>query len=184
MIKEADKNEIWKNIQGYEGIYMISNLGRVKSLSRFREIGYGRKQPIKEIILKQYIRDGYYTVTLNKNSKGKPFRVHRLIAQEFVPNPQGLECVNHKDENRLNNRIENLEWCTRVYNLNYGSARKRMAEKLRNGALTKKRLTKCILDTTTNKTYKSITIACRELSFPRATMQRWLKKERRFKYVD
>ena len=110
--------EIWKDIKDYEGHYQVSNLSRVKSIK------FG-----KEIILKQHIRGGYYSVVLSKNGILKIFKVHRLVAQAFIPNPNNYKEVNHKDENKQNNVISNLEWCDRKYNQNYGTRTERVAEK-------------------------------------------------------
>lgn len=110
--------EIWKDIKGYEGLYQVSNKGRVKSLN-YRRIG-------KEGILKgRPDKDGYLRIGLYKNKKQKPFYIHRLVAIAFLPNPNNLPQVNHKDENKENNHVENLEWCTSEYNNNYGSRNER-----------------------------------------------------------
>lgn len=109
--------EIWKDIEGYDGIYMVSNLGRVKSLPRSCQ-GLNAS---KEIILKQSEdKDGYLLVGLHKNGKSKTVRVSRIVAKAFIPNPNEYPDVNHKDENNQNNRVDNLEWCTTQYNLTYG----------------------------------------------------------------
>ena len=119
--------EIWKDIPGYEGMYQVSNLGRVKSLGRASEIG----RNLKTKILKQTAEDkGYMKVGLRKNNKIRTVRVHRLVAEAFVGNPQGLPEVNHKDENKANNTYTNLEWCTTKYNCGYGSKGKRGYETL------------------------------------------------------
>ena len=97
--------EIWKNIPEYVGIYEISNLGNIRSV-------YNNNKPLKLSIGK----NKYVTVSLYKNKIGKTFNVHRLVAQVFIPNPNNLPCVNHKDENRSNNCVDNLEWCTYLYN--------------------------------------------------------------------
>lgn len=107
--------EIWKKIEDYEN-YMISNFGRIKSLKR-------------NIILKPEVRRQYYSVQLYKNKKSKHFQIHRLVAITFIKNPHNLKYVNHKDENKLNNHVDNLEWCTASYNTNYGTAIKRAVEK-------------------------------------------------------
>ena len=112
------KKEYWKPVVGYEGLYEVSNWGRVKSLK------FG-----KEKILKPIIRHGYYFVGLSKNGIVKSYSVHRLVAQVFIPNPNNLPCVNHKDENKQNNVVSNLEWCTHEYNNSYGTRSKRVAEK-------------------------------------------------------
>lgn len=105
--------EIFKDIIGYEGIYQISNLGRVKSLKRFVDNHSGLKKQLKEKILKNHIsKTGYYVIDLKNNSLRKTFKVHRLIAIMFISKVNGKDFVNHIDGNKLNNSIDNLEWCT------------------------------------------------------------------------
>ena len=119
--------EIWKDIEGYEGLYQVSNKGRVKSLSRL-VVRVGKPNYItKEKILKcsELKGTGYPAVKLGSNNNFKSMLVHRLVAQAFIPNPDNLPCVNHKDETRNNNDVRNLEWCTQKYNCNYGTARQR-----------------------------------------------------------
>ena len=110
--------EIWKDIIGYEGLYQVSNKGRVKSLQRF-VIGKGNGlYPIAERILKFKPRkDNYKVVDLFKNSKSKSYKVHRLVAIAFIPNPNNYPMVLHIDHNRENNNIENLEWGTQSENM-------------------------------------------------------------------
>ena len=124
-------NEIWKPVVGYEGLYEVSNLGRVKSLSRIDSIG----RKIKERILSQgKCKQGYLTVSLCKNGKPNSYYVHRLVAQAFIPNPDNYPEVNHKIddfEHRSDNRVENLEWCTAEYNNTYNDKHKRVGEKLK-----------------------------------------------------
>lgn len=115
--------EIWKDIINYEGLYQVSNLGNVKSMN------YGRTGEIK--LLKQSTnKQGYKSVHLFKNRKWKSYSVHRLVAMAFIPNPNNLPIINHKDENPSNNNINNLEWCTVTYNNTYGTARKRAGENI------------------------------------------------------
>lgn len=115
------KDEIWKDIQNYEGIYQISNLGRVKSLQRFKNNQYNTYL-IKEKILKlRKTKFGYYEIKLNKNNLSKVYKVHRLVAQAFLDDYNENLQVNHKDENKLNNCVENLEMCNSKYNCNYGT---------------------------------------------------------------
>lgn len=114
-------DEEWRDVVGYEGKYMVSNLGRVKNLPHS---SLGREQ----VMIQRQIRN-YYSVQLSLNGEAKWHRVHRLVAAAFIPNPQNLPQVNHKDENKLNNCAENLEWCDAKYNVNYGTARERAAEK-------------------------------------------------------
>ena len=108
--------EIWRDIKGYEGKYMVSNLGRVKSLN-YNKTG-------KEKILKGVDNGrGYLILNLYRGGKGKTCRINRLVAQAFIENPQNLPEVNHKDEDRTNNRVDNLEWCTTQYNVEYSQAK-------------------------------------------------------------
>ena len=111
--------EIWKPVVGYEGMYEVSNFGRVWSIRR--------KLFLKEDIDKRK-NHHYHRVTLSKNGKTERITVHRLVTQAFIPNPDNLPEVNHKDENPANNNVENLEWCDRTYNINYGTRNKRVGE--------------------------------------------------------
>lgn len=108
-------NEIWKDIKGYEGLYQISDLGRVKRLEGKR---YDRNQILKERIVKTtYPKNGWYPyLSLCKNGVYKNFHIHRLVAEAFIPNPSNYPCVNHIDGNKQNNDISNLEWCTFQHN--------------------------------------------------------------------
>lgn len=109
--------EIWKDIEGYEGLYQVSNFGEVKSLERTKTNGKGIVK-IEEKILTQNITNwGYYRVALYKNGTRKYHRVHRLVAKAFIDNPNNKEQVNHIDGNKLNNHVSNLEWCTRLENM-------------------------------------------------------------------
>lgn len=132
-MKDREKdliNEIWKDIKGYEGLYQVSNFGRIKSLERFTDHKSTGIVLQKEKIIKQRINYGYCYVNLCKESKIKGFRVHRLVAEAFIPNPNSLKQVNHKNEIKTDNRVENLEWCTCKYNINYGTGIKRRKNKL------------------------------------------------------
>lgn len=115
--------EVWKDIKGYEGYYQVSNLGRVKSLVRIVYDDKGNKHVNTEKILSQSDDcHGYYKVSLCKDGKSKTMKVHRLVAFAFLENENNFNCVNHKDENKKNNNVNNLEFCTHRYNCNYGTA--------------------------------------------------------------
>ena len=142
-------NEIWKDIQGFEGLYQISNLGRIKSFRQWK-----RASCPAEFILKNSVAsNGYFMVTLYKDTKRKKFLVHRLVADAFIPNPQNLPHINHKDENPLNNSADNLEWCTPQYNNCYGTARFRAM------ITTGKPLKQCLINGQWLATYATTTVA-------------------------
>ena len=103
--------EIWKSIADYEGLYEVSSLGRVKSLK------FGKEKILKP----QKDGSGYLQVQLWRNGKMKAFKVHRLVAEAFLPNPLGLPEINHKDEVKTNNIVSNLEWASRWDNMHYGT---------------------------------------------------------------
>lgn len=124
--------EIWKPVKDFEDKYEISNMGRVKSLQREVRGISNCKRIFPSKILKQSNNGyGYYIVNLCKNNKPKISYVHRLVAQAFIPNPDNLPEVNHKDENKANNCVDNLEWCTSKYNANYGTRNERFTSKKR-----------------------------------------------------
>lgn len=106
-------NEIWKNAPGYEGLYQVSSNGRVKSLDRCVMVKNGlngqTSRFLKGVILKPVLVRGYQAVTMHKNGNARLIKIHRLVAEAFIPNPSNKPQVNHKDGNKLNNRIENLE---------------------------------------------------------------------------
>lgn len=122
--------EEFRDIEGYEGKYQVSNLGNVKSLN-YHRTG-------KEKILKPRNSScDYLFVRLYINGKGKNYFVHRLVANAFIPNPNNLPQVNHKSEIKNQNTVDNLEWCTNEYNCNYGTHNKRVGEKNKNGKCSK-----------------------------------------------
>ena len=107
-------DEVYKDIEGYEGLYQVSNLGNVKSL-------VNNKGVAREKILKTAISNGYKIVMLYRNKTRKTYLVHRLVAQAFIENNNNYPCINHKDECKINNSVENIEWCTNKYNSNFGT---------------------------------------------------------------
>ena len=107
--------EIWKAIRGFEGLYEVSNLGRVRRDGRVLKPHYRK-------------RDGYAEVTLSKNNIPVCRKVHHLVAAAFLSKPCGLVEINHKDENRQNNAAENLEWRSHKENCNYGKRNRRIAQ--------------------------------------------------------
>lgn len=122
------EEEIWKPVVGYEGLYEVSSLGRIRSVDRI-VFQQGRSQKYKGCIMSPFIGNhGYYGIRLSKNNKKKTYSVHRLVALAFIPNPDNLPVINHKDETHTNNCVSNLEWCTQKYNMNYGTVRERVSE--------------------------------------------------------
>lgn len=127
------EEEIWKDIKGYEGLYQVSSFGRIKSLPKHfmvvNQFGKTNKyRATKERILKpQTNKHGYLCVTLCKNGIHKLCAIHRLVAKTFIENKNNHVCINHKDENKQNNKVDNLEWCTIKYNQNYGTIKERVS---------------------------------------------------------
>jgi len=139
-------SEEWRDIKGYEGLYKISNLGRVKSLTRFVNTGikHSDKRKVKEKICKVEFKKGsspYCRIQLRINHKYNHYNIHNLVANAFLDkkyykccseetniNPNNLE-INHKDENLRNNTVDNLEWCTHLYNMRYGTRLERAVKK-------------------------------------------------------
>ena len=140
--------EIYKDIKGYEGKYQVSNLGNVKSLH------YNNTN--RERVLKPRVTKGYLSVDLGYRN---PRLVHRLVAEAFLENPNNLPCVNHKDENKKNNCVDNLEWCSNEYNLNYGTCLERRGKSHR------KPINQYDLDGNFIKTWNSGTEISKKLGF-------------------
>lgn len=109
--------EIWKPVFGFENLYEVSNFGRVKSIKKNKILVGGKDQ------------DGYCQVILCDNKRRKCAKIHKLVAFAFLENPNNEVCINHKDEIKENNSVENLEWCSVKYNINYGTRNQRAAEK-------------------------------------------------------
>jgi len=126
-------NEVWRPIVGYEGHYMVSNMGRVKSLSRSITTKAGVVKPCKSSILRPCIRGGYCAVILSVNGKSNSMTIHRAVATSFIPNPEGKPCVNHKDLNKLNNRLVDLEWCTHLENIRHAYLNGAMSNSIKYG---------------------------------------------------
>ena len=134
------------------GLYQVSNLGRVKSLEN-------RSNHKKEKILASHVRNQYYGVALYRDRHYKNYTIHKLVAEAFIPNPDNLPEVNHKDENKLNNCADNLEWCDKKYNINYGySAVNRQIQNRERGLS----MSKKVLCVETGVIYSSIIEAYRQ----------------------
>ena len=141
--------EEWRPVVGYEGLYEVSNTGRVRSVDRYVKTCYGSYRLHKGKVLSPGIRpDGYLVVSLQY----RMFRVHRLIAEAFLPNPDNLPQVNHKDEVKTNNCVGNLEWCDNYYNLMYGTGNDRRIISNQNGGIEKRISTRIKNGTADNRT--------------------------------
>lgn len=157
--------EEWKDIKGYEGLYQVSNEGRVKSLGRYiKSRGNGKSWRNERILKLKTDKYGYSVVGLTSyEGVMKWKKVHRLVAEAFIPNTDNLPQVNHKNEDKTLNIVENLEWCTQAYNDNYGTRNERM----RNNLLNRKDLSKIVYQYTLNgeliAIYPSSAEAAREL---------------------
>ena len=145
--------EIWKDIEGYAGLYQVSNYGNIKSLSRVVKNAYGIHRTEEKILKPQMKKKGYFQIQLSKDGKQKHYQVHRLVALAFVPNINNYPCINHKDENKSNNHVNNLEWCTHEYNTNYGTRNKRASEKRKGSKNPKAHRVQC---STTGKKFNCI----------------------------
>lgn len=152
--------EIFKDIEGYEG-YQVSNYGNVKSLGNDKT----RKDKILKPAKTWY---GYLRVGLWKQGKRKTHFVHRLVASAFIENPNNFCELNHKDEDKTNNIVDNLEWCTRLYNHNYGTINQRIAESNTNHPNKSKQ----VLCVETNKIYPSTMEIQRQLGFNKSAISR------------
>lgn len=144
-------------MNGYEGLYQVSNLGRVKRLSKPKKNYDINNKEFKTIMIPEKIvkpqldKNGYYRIGLTENYKRSFCFVHRLVAQAFILNPDNLPHINHKDEDKSNNNANNLEWCTMKYNCNYGTRNERVAKG-------NHKKVKCI---ETGIVYNSLTEACK-----------------------
>lgn len=123
--------EIWKDIKNYEGLYQVSNMGNVRSLDHY--VDHGRWKNHKKVVKGKPLKfkldkDGYCVLALYKNGSRSYRRVHRLVAEAFIPNLNNYTIVNHINEIKNDNRAENLEWCTIEYNNNYGTKNQRSAK--------------------------------------------------------
>ena len=165
--------EEWKPIKEYENLYEISNYGRIRSLDRkiYHYASKNKLQLKRGKIIKPINNGKYYVITLSKNGKLKQYYVHKLVAQAFISNPNNLPEVNHKDENKLNNNVNNLEWCNRKYNCNYGTRNERIIAKK------SKPVNQYDLDGNFIRTWKSATEAAKILKINDTSITRCCRKE-------
>lgn len=168
--------EEWRGVVGFESAYQVSNLGRVRSLDRdipYINNGTHAILHYKGKILKpKPDRDGYLRVSLKFGKKVKLAGIHRLVAQAFLPNPDNLPCVNHKDYQRSNNCVDNLEWCTVDYNNHYSEnpARRPHEMYVRIGELSAKKSSTAVKCIQTGQVFKSMIDAERQLNLGAGTV--------------
>ena len=148
--------EIWKDVAGYEGKYQVSNKGRVKSLP----VKSGTKYFKGDVLVLFTDNIGYKAVNLSR----KTYKVHRLVATAFIDNPNNYPQVNHKDEDKTNNCVENLEWCDSKYNNNYGTRSKRISQNAG------RKIVQFDMDGNEIKTWDSIAKASRHYGVARTTI--------------
>lgn len=156
--------ENWKDIENYKGLYQVSDCGNVRSLARDVYYSNGAVHRTKEKILVPMLNNkGYSYVNLYKNGEHKKMLVHRLVALAFIPNSENKPMINHKDENPLNNCVDNLEWCDSKYNNNYGTKNARMIQNRRSYKLGNHPRAKSVFCVELNKTFDCVQRAQEEL---------------------
>lgn len=172
--------EIWKDVPGYSGTYQVSNLGRIRNLN------WHNSNKTKILNLKPD-KDGYVRLRIKRE---KTFKIHRLVAMAFIPNPSNFPYINHKNEIKDDNRAENLEWCTAQYNILYNGNSKRIGDKLRNGPCSKR---VAMLEIGTGeilRVFPSTAEIQRQLGFDRSNINKCCRKERKnsngyeWKYIE
>ena len=166
------EKEIWRPVKDYENDYEVSNFGRVKSVKFNRnKIMKCKKTPL-----------GYFVIGLRKNGGKKFYFVHRLVAYAFIPNPNNLPFINHKNEDKTDNRVENLEWCDATYNNNYGNRIKTATDKTRGRHNTKNSIPVCQYDLNNNliTVWPSAAEIKRQLGYDATSIARCCKKRPRY----
>ena len=164
--------EIWKDIEGYEGLYQVSNLGRIKSLHGLSE----------KIMKNSNGSGGYQKLSLTKNKIPKNFFVHRLVAQAFIPNPESKPEVNHIDEDKTNNRVDNLNWMTSKENNDWGTRNKRLSINRMGNPKTGRQVKAKFLNGE-EKIYGTIREACRQLGLSDTSIRNRCKDKKIFRGI-
>lgn len=164
MKKYNTNKEVWKDVIEYEGYYQVSNLGRVKALKRTLVYSDGRTVTRRERVRKPLLSRGYLLMCLSKKDSQKYFAIHRLVADAFLENPNNLPQVNHIDENRLNNKVSNLEWVTPRENNTHGTRIERMLRSRGKNKTKHRKVNQICLETNkVLKTHESISSAARSV---------------------
>lgn len=162
--------ENWKDIKGYEGLYQVSDLGRVRSLERdvYNPRGNVMRHIEEKILVQRINKHGYVRVNLYLNGKIKTISTHRLVAEAFLPNPENKSQINHIDEIKTNNAVSNLEWCNAQYNINYGTRTTRAVKNCRSFKLGDSPRAKAVFCEELNKTFDCARRAEEELGICRS----------------
>ena len=173
--------ENWKDIKGYEGFYQVSDCGRIKSLERdvYRQNGTFHHHLKEKILVPILDKDGYQYVNLSKNGKRKVMTIHRLVAMAFLPNPENKSQINHKNEIKTNNVVENLEWCTASYNINFGTRTERSIQNRRSYKLGDNPSAKPVFCVELNKKFDCAKSAQEELGIDRMSIGKACRGKRK-----
>lgn len=161
--------EVWKPISEYEGCYEVSNLGRVRGLDRVVERSTSPRFVAGVVLSQETMPNGYKSVSLKRCGKQRRFYVHRLVASAFLPNPSNLAEVNHIDEDKANNYVENLEWCDRSHNIKHAGGSKRRVRKRMKPVIQQK-------DGKTICVYESVNAAARALGVSPTSISRCCRR--------
>jgi hypothetical protein len=176
--------EEWKAVKGYEGKYEVSSTGLVRSIGNYYPIrGGGQQFRDGKILAQRMMSNGYVSVCLSRNHKTKTKYVHRLVAEAFVANPFQYGEVNHKDEDKTNNSKENLEWCSHLYNINYGNCRAKISSSRRKSPLIGEKVSQYTLDGKYIKTYKCAQDAGRETGCDPSAIRKCCNRKKKFNTV-
>ena len=162
--------EIWKDIKGYEGLYQISNLGMVKRIKRNLYVNAYNKSIVinaEKILKLNHVKSGYIFITLTANNTKRTLKVHRLVAETFIPNPENKPEVNHINGDKCDNRVENLEWCTHAENMNHASKNNLLHIQSGNNNNKNKKINQYTLDNKLIKKWHSIYEITKETGFER-----------------
>ena len=173
--------ENWKDIENYEGFYQVSDCGRIKSLERdiYRQNGTFYHHVEEKVLVPIVNSRGYLQVNLYKNGKKKAILVHRLVAEAFLPNPENKSQVNHRDEAKANNAVENLEWCNAQYNINFGTRNERMIQNRRSYKFGNAPSAKAVFCVELNKSFDCAKRAGEELGINRLCVGRVCRGEQK-----
>ena len=170
--------EIWKPCVGFEGFYEVSNYGNVRSIAVYnRQYDRVIRRKMPKTKAQDTTVDGYKRVLLSYYGIHYHCAVHRLVAQAFIPNPDNLPCINHKDECTSNNIVSNLEWCTHKYNSNYGTLPRRIKERMQTNHPTARKVAQYDRNGNYITTFNSLSEAARSIGIRGENITRNIQKK-------